>query len=429
MEEGKKESPDVQEGEALVERAVLVGVGTDNASEWSVDDSLNELERLVETAGACVVDRVIQRRQRPDPRYFIGEGKLEEVRTALTAHNGTMVIFDDELSPAQARSIERELGTRVLDRTQVILDIFAQRARTKEGRLQVELAQLNYLLPRLMGRGTEMSRLGAGIGTRGPGETRLEVDRRRIRRRIAELKREVEEVRRHRALHREHRKRALPPVAALVGYTNAGKSTLLRALTGAEVLVEDKLFATLDPTIRALSGKAEFLLVDTVGFINKLPHQLVAAFSATLEEVVEADVIVHVLDVSHPHSDMERKTVYKVLEELGAAEKPIVTACNKIDRVVSPEAVQAIVSRVPNGVAISAVRGWGLDELVERITVVLPDPIITCRFAVPYDEGAVIDWLHTHGRVLETEYEADTVRLSVEIPRQMAERVKAYRLT
>lgn len=414
------------------ERAVLVGVEVIGVpAERSLDESLAELARLVETAGAKVVARVAQRRQQLDPRFVIGEGKLEEVRAAVSAHGATVVVFDDELSPAQARSLECELGVRVIDRTQVILDIFAQRARTKEGRLQVELAQLEYLLPRLAGKGTELSRLGGGIGTRGPGETKLETDRRRVRRRIAELKREVEAVRRHRALHRKHRRRNLPPVAALVGYTNAGKSTLLKALTGANVLIEDKLFATLDPTIRAVTGRPvrPFLLVDTVGFIAKLPHQLVAAFRATLEEVVEADVIVHVLDVSSPAVDVERRTVYRVLQELGAGEKPVVTACNKIDLLPSPAEAEALVAKVPNGVAISAAKGWGLDALVERIAAALPEPMLTSTYVVPYDRGAVLDWLHRNGRVLETAYEAEGVRLTVALPRAMAERVKEYRLS
>lgn len=412
------------------ERVLIVGIDRGDPREWTADESLDELERLVDTAGGVVVGRVVQKRANPDSRHYVGAGKLEEIRSLIFPLAIDTIAVDDELTPGQARNMERELGVRVIDRTQVILDIFARRAYTKEGRLQVELAQLEYLLPRLTGKGVELSRLGGGIGTRGPGETRLEVDRRRIRRRIADLRAQVDRVRQHRALHRRRRKKQEQPVVALVGYTNAGKSTLLSALTGAEVLVEDRLFATLDPTVRAADGASGqgFLLVDTVGFINKLPHQLVAAFRATLEEVLEADLIVHVLDIASDRFDQERSVVQSVLGQLGAGNRPLVTACNKVD-LLAPQVADAIVASIPNAVAISAANGWGLGDLIERIEASLPDPPRLYRFAVPYSEGNVVDWLHANGAVHETRYEPDAIHVTVEMPSRLAERVSSFRLT
>lgn len=419
-------SPEVRDGGGRPERVLIVGLDRDDPREWPADESLDELERLVDTAGGVVVGRVVQRRPQPHPRHYVGTGKLEEIRALIPEFQVDTVVFDDELTPGQARNLERELSVHIVDRTQVILDIFAGRAQTREGRLQVELAQLEYLLPRLVGKGIELSRLGGGIGTRGPGETKLETDRRRIRRRIADLKAEVDKVRKHRALHRRRRKKQQQPVVALVGYTNAGKSTLLSALTGAEVFIEDRLFATLDPTVRAASdaGGQGFLLVDTVGFINKLPHQLVAAFRATLEEVLEADLIVHVLDISSSRFDQERSVVLGVLAELGAGSRPIITACNKVD-LLPPHVAGAIVASIPNSVAISAAKGWGLDELVRLIEASLPDPPKLYRFSVPYSAGNVLDWLHENGEVRETRYEPDAVHVTVEIPSRLAERVSS----
>lgn len=419
-----------QHGGGGPERVLIVGIDRGDPREWSADESLDELERLVDTAGGVVVGRVVQKRANPDSRHYVGAGKLEEIRSLIFPLAIDTIAVDDELTPGQARNMERELGVRVIDRTQVILDIFARRAYTKEGRLQVELAQLEYLLPRLTGKGVELSRLGGGIGTRGPGETRLEVDRRRIRRRIADLRAQVDRVRQHRALHRRRRKKQEQPVVALVGYTNAGKSTLLSALTGAEVLVEDRLFATLDPTVRAADGASGqgFLLVDTVGFINKLPHQLVAAFRATLEEVLEADLIVHVLDIASDRFDQERSVVQSVLGQLGAGNRPLVTACNKVD-LLAPQVADAIVASIPNAVAISAANGWGLGDLIERIEASLPDPPRLYRFAVPYSEGNVVDWLHANGAVHETRYEPDAIHVTVEMPSRLAERVSSFRLT
>jgi GTP-binding protein HflX len=349
------------------EKALLVGV------EFPRDDfppelSLPELERLAETAGARVVGSIRQKRDRPDPKYFIGSGKIEELKTLLAARGANLVIFDHELSPSQERNLEDALEVKVVDRTELILDIFAQHARSREGKLQVELAQSSFLLTRLSGHGVLMSRLGGGIATRGPGETKLEYDRRRVRKQISQLKEEIEKVKRERCLKREKRKRSQVLVAAIVGYTNAGKSSLLNALTRAGVLVEDKLFATLDPTTRRLylpSGKV-ILLTDTVGFIQKLPHPLVAAFRATLEEVIEADFLLHVVDISHPCFEDQIAAVYRVLEELDSINKPMITVLNKIDLADNKRVVKALIKYQP-ACAVSAAKREGLDKVLVKI--------------------------------------------------------------
>lgn len=411
------------------ERTVLVGVEKGTPGEWMIEESLDELAQLVETAGGVPCARLIQRRERPSPHTFIGKGKVDELKEVVEAEGAELVVFDDELTPAQVRNLEEDLAVRVIDRAQVILDIFAQRARSRAGKLQVELAQLRYLLPRLSGHGVSLSRLGGGIGTRGPGETKLEVDRRRIRTRIANLRRDLSEVEQHRALQRESRRLTLLPLVALVGYTNAGKSTLLRRLTGADVLVEDRLFATLDPTIRSVDADAGpgFLLIDTVGFINKLPHELVAAFRATLDEVVEADVLIHVIDASNPNFENQAHTVFQVLDEIGAGGHPVVTAFNKVDR-LEPGSLGGWLARTPHSVAISAQTGSGLDELVRTVEAIVPDPVVRWELAIPYDQGHVLSWLHEHGRVHEQRYAERVVEVSVELTRSLAERIKQYRL-
>jgi len=346
-------------GATQEERVLLIGV----------NGHLDELAELVRSAGGRVVGSVVQRLDRPVAATYIGQGKVQEARTLAWELEADLVVVDDELTPAQARNLEKLVEIPVIDRTQLILDIFAQRARTKEGKLQVELAQLTYQLTRLAGRGTAMSRLGGGIGTRGPGETQLETDRRRIRRRIAGIRRELEEVRRTRALQREGRRRTGLPVIALVGYTNAGKSTLMNALTRAGVLAENRLFATLDPTVRRVTlvpGK-DALLTDTVGFLRKLPHQLVAAFRATLEEVQEADILLHVVDASQPDVHEQMEAVAAVLDELGALDKPMVTAYNKLDIVADRAQVESWAQSTPNAMAISAKTGLGLDRLRELL--------------------------------------------------------------
>jgi len=339
------------------ETAILVG--TD-------ETTMVELRELAITAGARIASEFVQHRTRPDPATYIGKGKIEELRLAVQADDVDVVIVDDELSPGQARNIEDAIETKVVDRTGLILDIFAARARTREGKLQVELALLTYQLTRLSGSSGHLSRLGGGIGTRGPGETKLEMDRRRIRSRIAVLKREIELIRRHRNLHRERRKKERQPLVSLVGYTNAGKSTLFRALSREDTLVSNRLFSTLDTLIRRikLGGECQVLISDTVGFIRKLPHQLVTAFRATLEEVVEADLILHVIDVSDPDRTEKRRVVLEVLEELGAADHPRLTVYNKADLLQSDDALPTLQS---NELCVSAVSGKGLDELVAEI--------------------------------------------------------------
>lgn len=353
------------------EVALLVGVRRPHQSRWEVEDSLEELVQLARSAGAEPTFRVLQERFLPNPRTLIGPGKAEEVRTICEA-GVDLVIFDDDLTGSQQRNLEVSLGRKVIDRTGLILDIFAQRARSKEGKLQVELAQLKYLLPRLTGYGRDLSRLGGGIGTRGPGETQLEVDRRRIRRRIGKIEDELAKVRRHRALLRRRRQKQALATAALVGYTNAGKSSLLNALTDAAVPVADRLFATLDPTLRkvALPDGRAVLLSDTVGFIRKLPHQVVAAFKATLEEVRMADLLLHVIDISHAQWQAQEQGVMAVLGELGVAGKPMINVHNKVDKLPHPEAV-AFLSRRPRSVVTSAVTGVGLADLRAAIAEAL----------------------------------------------------------
>ena len=345
------------------EVAVLVGLRRPQQSRWDAEDSLEELAQLAISAGATPTLRVLQERFLPNPRTLIGPGKVEEVR-AICEEGVDLVIFDDDLTGSQQRNLEATLGRKVIDRAGLILDIFAQRARSREGKLQVELAQLKYLLPRLTGHGGELSRLGGGIGTRGPGETKLEVDRRRIRRRIVKIEEELEKVRRHRALLRRHRQKRALLTVAVVGYTNAGKSSLLNALTDAALPVADKFFATLDPTLRKVivPGGRDILLSDTVGFIRKLPHQLVEAFKATLEEVRASDFLLHVIDISHPDWQNQSQAVMAVLGELGAAAKPLINVYNKVDKLPHPEAV-AFLARRPRSVVVSARTGAGLDDL------------------------------------------------------------------
>ena len=366
------------------------------------DESLDELESLTNTAGAIVIQRVLQKRQRPDPATFIGSGKVQELALICQASEIDLVIFDDELTAAQSRNISEILGAgvRVIDRTALILDIFAQRAQSYEGKLQVELAQMKYNLPRLAGLGTVLSRLGGGIGTRGPGETQLEVDRRRIRRRVTDLERELNDLDRQRALRRSRREKSEQAVVALVGYTNAGKSTLLNALSGADVLVEDKLFATLDPVMRKveLPENRECLLVDTVGFIRKLPHQLIEAFKSTLEEALYADLIVIVSDASSDRCAEQRAVVLDVLNQLGAAGKPMLEVLNKCDRLAG------LPLSTPGLIPISAQEGQGLDELRAELGRRLGQLRHRVRLTIPYAEGAALSLAHDKGQVLSEEY-------------------------
>jgi GTP-binding protein HflX len=363
------------------EKALLVGVelkGRYNrrGDRWPIEDSLNELAQLARTAGVEVVGQTYQKLEAVNPAYYIGKGKVEEIRMLKDDLSFNVVIFDDELYPRQQRNLEDKLGVSILDRTGLILDIFAKHAHTREGALQVELAQYEYRLPRLTRLWTHLSRQAVGgVGLRGPGEKQLEVDRRRIRERITRLRRELQQVRRHRELHRRRRRKAAIPIVAIVGYTNAGKSTLLNAVSGANVLVEDKLFATLDPTTRRvkLPGGRVALFTDTVGFIQKLPPQLIAAFRATLEEVLEADLLLHIVDITNPLALEQSRVVEETLEELGAADKPVVVALNKIDLLPDPERIQEMLKGFRNSLAISAKEGIGLRELLSRISSILGD--------------------------------------------------------
>ena len=402
------------------ERAVLVGMeynGMLNTLGWTIEDSVEELKQLADTAGAQVVAKFMQKRPKPDPAFFIGKGKVQELALFVQQENIDLCIFDDELSPAQQRNIEQAMGIRVLDRTALILDIFAQRARTNEGKLQVELAQLQYNLPRIMGKGLSLSRLGGGIGTRGPGETKLEVDRRRIRDRIAYIKECIGKVKSVRTLHRAGRNKASVPTVSLVGYTNAGKSTLLNTLTNSDIYAKDQLFATLDPTTRQLDlpNKQQAILTDTVGFIQRLPHQLVAAFQSTLEEVVEADVLLHVIDVSHELYKEQSNAVYHVLDQIGAKDKTIITVYNKIDKLPADSALPARLAQEENSICISAKANINLDKLLELIAENLKLKAVEEYFLIPYSNSAAAARLHNVGTVLEQEYLAEGTKLKVRI--------------
>jgi len=389
-------------------------------------ESLEELKRLADTAGVTVIATVTQRRERPDPVYFIGKGKAQEIRQIAGETGAEVALVDGDLTPTQQRNLEQAADIGVVDRSGLILDIFAQRARTREGKLQVELAQLSYLLPRLTGRGTELSRLGGGIGTRGPGETKLEVDRMRIRRRINILRKQVARIGKRRAVERRSRHRAGVPVVALVGYTNAGKSTLLNALSDANVFVEDRLFATLDPTVRRveLPGGREVLFADTVGFIRNLPHQLIAAFRATLEEAVEADLLVHVIDAAHPQMEKQIQTVRRVLAELGSASTPTVMAFNKADLVADRSRLKERVARERHAVALSALTGEGLDELQRLVGERLEQELVQVEVLLPWRGQDLLSEVRQRGRVLAERFGEGGVDLTVRVPGDLARRLR-----
>ena len=415
--------------QVMSERAILIGMEWGrNDSLWTVDDSLEELKQLADTAGATVIKKFIQKRPKPDPAFFIGRGKVQELALYAQQENIDLCIFDDELSPAQQRNIESVMGIRILDRTALILDIFAQRARTNEGKLQVELAQLQYTLPRIMGKGLALSRLGGGIGTRGPGETKLEVDRRRIRDRIAYIKECIGKVKSVRTLHRAGRAKASVPTVSLVGYTNAGKSTLLNTLTNSDIYAQDQLFATLDPTTRQLDlpNKQQAILTDTVGFIQRLPHQLVAAFQSTLEEVVQSDVLLHVIDVSHELYKEQAAAVYQVLDELGAKDKTIITVYNKIDKLPPDSGLAERLSKEENSICISAKARYNLDGLLALIAENLKLKAVEESFLVPYSDSAAVGRLHDAGTVLEQEYLAEGTLLKVLLDAEQVQQFAKY---
>lgn len=403
------------------ERVFLVGVELKSRNAWEIRESLDELTELAATAGADVIGDGTQKMEAPMAATFIGSGKAQEFARHCVSNEVDTVIFDDELTPAQSRNLEQVFNCKILDRTSLILDIFAQRARTKEGKLQIELAQLQHLLPRLTRFWGHLSRQKGGIGMRGDGETQLETDRRRVQDRIARIARELEVVRRQRSTQRHGRQRNLWPLASIVGYTNAGKSTLLNAVTGADVLAENKLFATLDPTTRRLRlpTNQNVLLTDTVGFIRKLPHNLVEAFKATLEEVVQADLLIHVVDGSSPQAEEQIAAVNAVLDEIGAAGKPTMMVFNKIDKLVNGE--RNFIQSVPNAVAISAKTGEGIPELMAELGKQLKPIREFIELSVPHENAAVIARLHAVGQVMERDYEGEQARFKVRIPPHLHE--------
>jgi GTPase len=404
-----------------LEKVVLAGIWSGDVETAEV--SLRELAALAETAGSAVLDGVLQRRDTPDPATYLGRGKAEELRGLVAASGADTVVCDGELSPSQRRGLEDVVKVKVIDRTALILDIFAQHARSREGKAQVELAQYEYLLPRLRGWGESMSRQaggrvagGAGIGSRGPGETKIELDRRRIRTRMAKLRRDIAAMKTARTTQRDSRRRNAVPSVAIVGYTNAGKSSLLNRLTGAGVLVEDALFATLDPTVRRCTAPdgREVTLTDTVGFVRALPHQLVEAFRSTLEEVSGADALLHVVDGSHPDPEGQLRAVREVLADIGAQNVPEIVVINKVD-VASPDVVARLQRRERGAVAVSAWSGAGFDRLVEVIAGRLPRPDVEVDLLVPYDRGDVVHRLHTDGEVLAEEHREDGTRIRARV--------------
>ena len=413
------------------ERAALVGLVTGSLRRYAAERSMDELAGLAMAAGADVVLRVLQERPKPDPSTFLGAGKIKMLATSCSEMRVDVAIFDNELTPAQLRQIEEEVGTKIIDRTQLILDIFARRAKTREGKLQVELAQLKYLLPRLVGAGAALSRLGGGIGTRGPGETKLETDRRRIRTRIHSLSEDIEHVRKRRAQLRERRRKASVPTVALVGYTNAGKTTLFNVLTHADAVASDALFVTLDPLVRQvrLPDNRELLVSDTVGFIDRLPHALVAAFRATLEEVADADLILHVIDASAPDRDRRIDAVRSVLEEVGALDVPMVEVYNKCDA-LTPDERRRLQEREPAALLISAIAREGIDELVDAVASRLALDVV--RMTLTFDPADADDReritrVYRHARVTVHEERDDRIQIVADVPRRLMDRVTPHR--
>jgi GTP-binding protein HflX len=413
---------------AVRERAALVGLITGRARRLEAERSLDELAGLAQAAGAVVVLRMLQERPKPDPSTFLGSGKIDTLAASCAETGCDLVIFDNELTPAQLRHIEEQVGRKIVDRTQLILDIFARRARTREGKLQVELAQLKYLLPRLVGAGTALSRLGGGIGTRGPGETKLETDRRRIRTRIHVVTSDIEQVRRRRAQLRERRQKASVPTVALVGYTNAGKTTLFNVLTRSDAEASDALFVTLDPLLRQvrLPDSRELLVSDTVGFIDRLPHALVAAFRATLEEVAEADLVLHVIDASAPDRERRMAAVRQVLEEVGAIEVPMIEVYNKCDA-ITPDERRRLLDQDPSALCISALERDGVDQLVETMTSRLALDVRRVTLTFDPEQAADRDRiarLYRDARVLVHEVRDGRVSIVADVPRRLLAQVE-----
>ena len=407
--------------EPVPERAVIVGVQKGRDQAWEAKESLDELAQLCITSGAEVAERVICRMPRPNPATYIGKGKATEIAELIKQHEANLLVFDDDLSPAQGRNVEEIVGVKVLDRTQLILDIFAQHARTSEGRMQIELAQLEYLLPRLIRMWTHLERQKGGIGLRGPGETQLESDRRRILDRIVKYKRDLNQVRTHRAEQRRGRRRHGWALISIVGYTNAGKSTLLNAMTGAGVLAENQLFATLDPTTRQLKlpNHQPALITDTVGFIRKLPHDLVESFKATLEEVIEADLLIHVIDASHPAVDKQIDAVVRVLQDLGVGDKPVLNVLNKIELPEADLQRARIEKRLAPCVSVSALKGIGLESLANALADLLRHRGRRVTLRIPMKEGRLISALRTGASIFSEEYGDDDVLMDASVPERL----------
>ena len=420
---------DNQKLEQRPERTMLVSLEYGKQDRmWTSEDSLEELRQLAETAGAEVKAKFLQKRPKPDPGFFIGRGKVRDLALYAQQEDIDLCVFDEELSPAQQRNLEQALGIKVLDRTALILDIFAQRAQTNEGKLQVELAQLQYTLPRIMGQGLSLSRLGGGIGTRGPGETKLETDRRMIRDRITYIKSCIDKVQNVRKLHRSYRNKNPVPSVSLIGYTNAGKSTLLNVLTNSDVYEKDQLFATLDPTTRQLNlpDKRQAVLTDTVGFIQRLPHQLIAAFKSTLEETLDADLLVHVIDVSHPLYKEQSEAVYRVLQEVGAQDKPVLSVFNKIDKLPQDSGLLEQLRAIPESVCISAKKRIGLETLLAVISERLKLKSVEIALLIPYSDSGAAAKLFEEGTVLSQDYAEDGIRIQVRLHANDIERWEKY---
>lgn len=410
------------------EKAILIGLDRGKPHENFVK-SMEELKLLADTAGAEVIFQVDQKRSTPDSAFYVGPGKAKEVATLAEELSADLVIFNDELSPSQIINLDRVINKKVIDRSALILDIFANRARSREGRLQVELAQMSYLLPRLTGLGSTLSRLGGGIGTRGPGETKLEVDRRVIRRRISDLKKEIIAIRKHRAIHRKRRRRNRCAVVSLVGYTNAGKSTLLNALTGADLYTEDKVFATLDPATRRgmMEGGREVLFTDTVGFIEKLPRQLVTAFQATLEEIEAADMLIHVIDLSHPDYLNHIKTVHSHLKKIDPqAETRELLVFNKVDLLTGKSEIKFLKHEFPEALFISALTGEGMTELIKKTELMLSSAGMRMKIYLPYREGKLYAMLQERARIDCLEYRSDYLELTVIVDRELADKLMPF---
>ncbi|MDA3029757.1 MAG: GTPase HflX [Actinomycetota bacterium] len=415
---------DAEYRQLRLEKVVLVGVWT-QGSALDAENSLKELAALAETAGSQVMEALIQRRDKPDSATFIGLGKVKEVREAVVATGADTVVCDGELSPAQLRTLEQKVKVKVIDRTALILDIFAQHAKSREGKAQVELAQMSYMLPRLRGWGESLSRQAGGIGGRGPGETKIETDRRRINDKMSKLRREIKEMKISRDIKRNERRRNNIPSVAIAGYTNAGKSSLLNRLTGADVLVENALFATLDPTVRktqSADGRI-YTLVDTVGFVRHLPHQLVEAFKSTLEEVSESDLIVHVVDGSHPDPQEQLRAVRQVINEIGGGEIMEIIAINKAD-VSAPEVLMNLLRSETNAYAISARTGYGVDTLVKAIEAALPKPKVEINAVIPFSRGDLVSAVHEQGEIISEEYLPEGTKIHAMVGGALAQKIQ-----